>query len=248
MSSRLEKAQLTASEMAHVTTSQIFCIGSNFAKITYYTFDISFQRTSCKWMITKRYSEFYTLRIALKNLLKQETKRNIRCLKAYLPLKLVDEAITSTFPRKHFRKDNGAIIEERRVALESFVQSLVKVMYSFPPDFDKKENTLSNLHNLLKTFLSFPEEQLHLNNKRTLAILALEDVVVESSTNMVKNESIEMDCCSICLGGWNEEEYADMRIVKLPCNHAFHEECVMEWLHGSAECPLCRSEPIPNPQ
>ncbi|KAF4388702.1 hypothetical protein G4B88_018979 [Cannabis sativa] len=33
-----------------------------------------------------------------------------------------------------------------------------------------------------------------------------------------------------------------LEAVKLPCTHAYHEECVVEWLQVSKFCPNCRIE------
>lgn len=30
------------------------------------------------------------------------------------------------------------------------------------------------------------------------------------------------------------------RVVQLPCNHLFHEKCVMKWLEEKQKCPYCR--------
>ncbi|EQC38777.1 hypothetical protein SDRG_03736 [Saprolegnia diclina VS20] len=242
---RLERAQLVASELATVSTSNVARVGPAYASVTYYRMDIAFKRTPHKWTIAKRYSEFYALRRTLKSLM-QRAKRQPSD-KVALPLKLLEDGMAKAFPRRHFRADNAAIIAERRAALEAFVQLLVKIMCSFPPEFDRdaRAGLLKDLHDMLKHFLAFPEEQLHLDAKRTLAILALEDVVVAASSDEASTTAsvVSEDCCSICLGDWHDVECADMHVVKLPCNHVFHEECVLDWLNGSAECPLCRSEP-----
>lgn len=41
--------------------------------------------------------------------------------------------------------------------------------------------------------------------------------------------------CSICLGEYEEGE----KLVKLPCNHIYHEECVDSWTTNHIRCPLC---------
>ena len=48
--------------------------------------------------------------------------------------------------------------------------------------------------------------------------------------------------CSICL-----EEYANgQRLKILPCQHCFHENCVVPWLERrSVECPLCKQHALP---
>jgi len=44
--------------------------------------------------------------------------------------------------------------------------------------------------------------------------------------------------CPICLIVWE----ADDVIKVTPCDHAFHEECVSNWLKTSRVCPICRQD------
>ena len=46
--------------------------------------------------------------------------------------------------------------------------------------------------------------------------------------------------CAICMGDFAESE----RLKVLPCSelHAFHEECIQQWLSKQSSCPLCRNE------
>ena len=52
----------------------------------------------------------------------------------------------------------------------------------------------------------------------------------------------ELGCCPICLekiqGGPLERK---MRAARLPCQHLFHEGCIMEWGMKQNTCPMCRS-------
>ncbi|KAG9155398.1 hypothetical protein Leryth_017928 [Lithospermum erythrorhizon] len=46
--------------------------------------------------------------------------------------------------------------------------------------------------------------------------------------------------CPICL-----EEFLDYGTSSLgcmPCNHIFHQQCIVGWLRKSHYCPLCRFE------
>ena len=44
----------------------------------------------------------------------------------------------------------------------------------------------------------------------------------------------------VCLQEFLAEELA----VRLPCSHAFHEDCVRTWLKKQHTCPTCRN-PLP---
>ncbi|EEF35262.1 zinc finger protein, putative [Ricinus communis] len=46
------------------------------------------------------------------------------------------------------------------------------------------------------------------------------------------------DDCPICL-----EEICDgVELIKVPCNHIFHEKCIFRWLENRNSCPICRYE------
>jgi hypothetical protein len=42
--------------------------------------------------------------------------------------------------------------------------------------------------------------------------------------------------CSICTESFNAEEL----IVKTPCNHIFHQHCLLQWMEENPVCPFCR--------
>jgi Ring finger domain len=41
--------------------------------------------------------------------------------------------------------------------------------------------------------------------------------------------------CSICLGEYEDGE----KLVRLPCGHIYHEDCVSSWTTNHTRCPLC---------
>ena len=57
-------------------------------------------------------------------------------------------------------------------------------------------------------------------------------------------EKEEAEMCGICQCNMDEPG-SDGEVVPppavLPCGHAFHWECVHEWLHSHSECPICRA-------
>lgn len=44
--------------------------------------------------------------------------------------------------------------------------------------------------------------------------------------------------CPICLSQWEAED----AIKVTPCGHAFHEECIGNWLRAARTCALCRQD------
>jgi Ring finger domain len=44
--------------------------------------------------------------------------------------------------------------------------------------------------------------------------------------------------CSICLGEYEEGE----KLVRLPCGHIYHEDCVSSWTTNHTRCPLCNCD------
>jgi len=55
------------------------------------------------------------------------------------------------------------------------------------------------------------------------------------------NEIDEMNTCAICLGEYEEGENI-CRSINSYCKHAFHKDCIVEWLMKHNECPCCRKD------
>ncbi|KAK3226433.1 hypothetical protein Dsin_006295 [Dipteronia sinensis] len=54
-------------------------------------------------------------------------------------------------------------------------------------------------------------------------------------------EEVKQRCqCSICLN----EFRVGLEVIRLPCLHAYHPDCIVKWLETSHMCPLCR-HPMP---
>lgn len=87
-----------------------------------------------------------------------------------------------------------------------------------------------------------------LNNLSTVLNQSLNDeptyknVIDEKNNNQVSivtynKNTVPMDSCCITMNNFEEGE----KIAKLPCNHYFNKEAIMEWLTTEkAECPICR--------
>jgi E3 ubiquitin-protein ligase RNF181 len=48
------------------------------------------------------------------------------------------------------------------------------------------------------------------------------------------------DKCPICL--LPNENLTGQKFLQLPCNHEFHDTCILPWLEKTNSCPMCRQE------
>ena len=63
-------------------------------------------------------------------------------------------------------------------------------------------------------------------------------VLEETSWDTISIQSTEMVCCICCE---NLEEFD--KVVKLNCNHIYHQECINKWVKEKKlepSCPMCR--------
>jgi hypothetical protein len=49
-----------------------------------------------------------------------------------------------------------------------------------------------------------------------------------------KQHNYEKEFCSICL------EYCNDAPMYVKCGHAYHQNCIKEWLSSKSSCPVCR--------
>uniref|UniRef100_A0A0N5ARC0 RING-type domain-containing protein n=1 Tax=Syphacia muris TaxID=451379 RepID=A0A0N5ARC0_9BILA len=47
--------------------------------------------------------------------------------------------------------------------------------------------------------------------------------------------------CSICLAPFSENDKS-ARLIRMPCQHLFHQPCIIPWLKLTNTCPYCRKE------
>ena len=61
----------------------------------------------------------------------------------------------------------------------------------------------------------------------------------EQNGNLQESHQPEQDWdkCSICL----DQMLPSMPVIRTPCDHSFHQGCLMEWVAIQPVCPLCRS-------
>ncbi|KAI3902823.1 hypothetical protein MKW92_018615 [Papaver armeniacum] len=78
------------------------------------------------------------------------------------------------------------------------------------------------------------EEIQSVSNKRTVDMMPV--VLIE------KDNSSNHRSCMVCMDRFP----VGTRAKSLPCNHIFHDHCILAWLGQHNSCPLCRSEIVTN--
>lgn len=59
---------------------------------------------------------------------------------------------------------------------------------------------------------------------------------IESLENVKLEDCDTVKTCVICQIDFNR----GMEVTKLPCDHMYHQECIVQWLETSHMCPMCR--------
>ena len=59
----------------------------------------------------------------------------------------------------------------------------------------------------------------------------------EQINNLERSTATERTQCSVCL----EDIIPEADVIKLHCNHVFHERCLLNWARRRNTCPVCRA-------
>ena len=62
------------------------------------------------------------------------------------------------------------------------------------------------------------------------------DNVGEDVHGKEKEKEQETETCTVCLEDFKPEE----EVMLTPCNHMFHEDCIVPWVKSHGQCPICR--------
>ncbi|TDH70444.1 hypothetical protein CCR75_007686 [Bremia lactucae] len=189
-----------------------------------YHLEISSDYYKQKWVVCKRYSEFYRLRKRLLAGLTIHKKQRDCSLCGVVRNQLKDVG----FPRRIVMfQDPSLLVGARTAGLEEFIVALCEYLAA-EQEVEVCSEIITTRY-LVKQFLQFPleHEEQHLRSIRELKYIDPRDVHVDS------------DSCPICLCEWTELD--GNQLVLSPCGHFFHEHCINEWYRTRFDCPICRS-------
>lgn len=118
---------------------------------------------------------------------------------------------------------------------DNFVSRLLPKV-SFPVPF---QNALGNLDYSLNVHA--PNEEIDSDSKDET-----DDNLKDDRGDLKDDNVLIDDCCSICLDTY---ETGDEIVRSKHCVHAFHKECILDWLElkkSDYKCPCCRNDMLTN--
>lgn len=92
--------------------------------------------------------------------------------------------------------------------------------------------------------------QLMENSNAHRPVPATEEIMARLQRGVLEMGSpmLEKDC-AVCKEQFKlgTEDPDEQVVITLPCNHPFHEPCIIPWLKSSGTCPVCRHALVPQP-
>lgn len=58
----------------------------------------------------------------------------------------------------------------------------------------------------------------------------------KNTKDLNKQDDEDIKRCSVCLEDFEPKE----EVMMTPCDHMFHEECIVPWAKSHGQCPVCR--------
>jgi len=113
--------------------------------------------------------------------------------------------------------------------------SLLDMIFNLLRDRNTEENSMENIIN----YIMQNDPNRYGNPPASKSVIeTLEKIIVnEENLNEIGKEG-SCENCSVCKDIFEVNQL----IVKIPCKHIFHEECIMPWLKERNSCPTCRFE------
>ncbi|KAL3669125.1 hypothetical protein V7S43_005508 [Phytophthora oleae] len=208
-------------------------------KFVVYNCVLSSVTTGNSWGVWYRYSEFAAF---AKQVETQCTCFDARCCGS---CEAIREFLWACFPSKRLSSRSTRTITDRKCKFETVVQYLLRCVL-LPGSAMKCLTARQNLPTILFEFLGVRNDvdkrsvlQVFVDNCQSPSRCSTPGCRDSFHSNTSTMDSIEALQCMICLEEI-EEEAPSLSIV-LPCQHAFHRECIFEWLLFQFHCPMCRA-------
>jgi len=113
--------------------------------------------------------------------------------------------------------------------------SLLDMIFNLLRERNTEENSMENIINYIMQ--NDPNRYGNPPASKN-AVETLEKIIVnEENLNEIGKEGC-CDNCSVCKDIFEITQ----QILKLPCKHIFHDDCIMPWLKERNSCPTCRYE------
>lgn len=88
------------------------------------------------------------------------------------------------------------------------------------------------------------------NSSAGRPVPATEEIIMKLPRDLLTEGSplLQKDC-AVCKEQFNlhPEDDGELIVVTLPCDHPFHQDCILPWLKSSGTCPVCRYQLVPQP-
>ena len=114
-------------------------------------------------------------------------------------------------------------------------------LFTFNPNQNISADQFLNVINIFNELMNNVETNEYDPNEYEDVIVTLDDDDYNKLQSIKYSELNEEEekKCSICLVGFENDDM----LLKLPCDHYFHKQCIEEWLKEyDYKCPVCRHE------